>query len=439
MPDTTANSDRETAVSLSADELLGLIENIEQSGVLGRSKVYVELLRYIAEATVAGALPKEMAIAIDVLGKGADFDVSSDSLVRVYIHKLRQKLDSYYANQGQGDVHQLRIPKGQYTLQVIPRQSAAKNENPVSLGLKNTEGLKWLLGLVALLLLGNLIYLFTGSMTGDTNVDPRSNLIDNPVWQPILDDDHPVVLVVGDYYIFAEDRGPGKPGRLIREYDINSPRDLGRLIRRQVAAGETSNYYNLNLTYSPRGSVFALQDILPILTLAGKEVSIRMSSEVTGADFKSQHVIYIGYIGAMRELENLAFAGSNFAVGNSYDQLIQLDTGEIHSSSEFRSAGESGSFNDLGFLSSSPLPDGYQLMIIAGTRDTGLMHMAQMASGGSLKVINEWLSAKVKSEPISFETLYQVQGFDGTNFDAEPIYIGEFSNEELWHNKKLKE
>ena len=37
---------------------------------------------------------------MEVFGKGADFDPSQDSMVRVYAHNLRQKLDHYYATDG---------------------------------------------------------------------------------------------------------------------------------------------------------------------------------------------------------------------------------------------------------------------------------------------------------------------------------------------------
>jgi len=56
------------------------------------------LFDYLAEKSLAGQSPKEIAIAIDVFAKTADFDVSQDAPVRVYIHKLRKALDDFYAS-----------------------------------------------------------------------------------------------------------------------------------------------------------------------------------------------------------------------------------------------------------------------------------------------------------------------------------------------------
>ena len=40
---------------------------------------------------------KAYSIALDVLGRGADFDPSIDSIVRVEVARLRDALDLYYA------------------------------------------------------------------------------------------------------------------------------------------------------------------------------------------------------------------------------------------------------------------------------------------------------------------------------------------------------
>ena len=47
------------------DELHALTERIINSGVLGRSKTYGAILRYLVECSVKGDTPKEAAIAID--------------------------------------------------------------------------------------------------------------------------------------------------------------------------------------------------------------------------------------------------------------------------------------------------------------------------------------------------------------------------------------
>src|ERR1700723_2112331 len=85
------------------------VERIQQSGVLGEARLR-RLFDYLAEKSLAGQSPKEIAIAVDVFGKNSDFDVSQDALVRVYIHKLRKALDEYYASSGNASSSELHIP-----------------------------------------------------------------------------------------------------------------------------------------------------------------------------------------------------------------------------------------------------------------------------------------------------------------------------------------
>src|SRR5690606_2357067 len=77
-------------------ELLALADRIIESGVLGKSKVYSRILRYLVDCTVQGTSAKETSIATDVLERAADFDISRDSIVRVYIYQLRNKLGKYF-------------------------------------------------------------------------------------------------------------------------------------------------------------------------------------------------------------------------------------------------------------------------------------------------------------------------------------------------------
>ena len=83
-----------------------------QSG-LGRSDRLDKLFDYILQRTLLGEAPKEIEIAADVFGKtGAD--VIIDASVRVYAHRLRRKLEDFYAGPGRDEADRLTLPKGEY-------------------------------------------------------------------------------------------------------------------------------------------------------------------------------------------------------------------------------------------------------------------------------------------------------------------------------------
>src|SRR5262249_27347628 len=77
----------------------------------------------------------EYLLAVEVFGKGSDFEPSEDSLVRVQAREVRRRLREYYQNDGKSSQLTLDIPIGHYapvfTAAVPPTPAVARR--PVSL------------------------------------------------------------------------------------------------------------------------------------------------------------------------------------------------------------------------------------------------------------------------------------------------------------------
>jgi len=93
-----------------------------ESGALGRSANLTKVLRYVCEETAAGRGDqiKEYTIAVEALGRRADFDPQTDTIVRVTFHTLRKRLQDIY-DTGEGVSHPVRIviPAGRYAAQFV--------------------------------------------------------------------------------------------------------------------------------------------------------------------------------------------------------------------------------------------------------------------------------------------------------------------------------
>ena len=93
-----------------------LADEVRSSGVLGRSDTVPRLFAYLLQQSREGRVPKELEIAHAVFNKDERFDVATDSIVRVYVHKLRRKLEDHYSRTP--DRPRLVVPKGEYRLVV---------------------------------------------------------------------------------------------------------------------------------------------------------------------------------------------------------------------------------------------------------------------------------------------------------------------------------
>jgi TolB-like protein len=78
-----------------------------------------KLLRFLVEQTVGGQSDrlKEYALATEALGRGSSFDPRTDTIVRAEVSRLRNRLDRYYASEGQADSLVIALSKGSY----VPR------------------------------------------------------------------------------------------------------------------------------------------------------------------------------------------------------------------------------------------------------------------------------------------------------------------------------
>lgn len=90
------------------------------------------ILRYLAERHFQGCdeAVKAYSIALDVLGRGANFDASSDPIVRIEMSRLRSSLSQYYEAFGEVYGISISLPIGRY-LAVFTRNSRADRTDGV--------------------------------------------------------------------------------------------------------------------------------------------------------------------------------------------------------------------------------------------------------------------------------------------------------------------
>ncbi len=105
-------------------------------------------------------------------------------------------------------------------------------------------------------------------------------------------------------------------------------------------------------------------------------------------------------------MQDMAFAGSRYAFGGSYDELLDRDTGEAWVSEAGEPHRDAERYRDYAYLSTFAGPAGNAHLVIAGTRDTGLMQAAEIAADPGRLV---QLGAQAPA-PRGWEALYRGAG-----------------------------
>lgn len=406
---------------------------IEASGVLGRSRSYAKLLGYLVACSLEGRTPKELEIAVEVFGRDASFDPSQDSMVRVYAHNLRQKIQQFYSDAGRDEARQITLPKGEYRVSLAqPSTDADEAAPPPQRGWSRPK-----LAAVAVLLLsvGFLLGVALRAVESDPPTSKYAAVAASPIWKPLLDDDLPIMVVVGDYYIFGELDSKGHVARLVREFSINSSKDLDDFLMYKPEL--QSKYVDLDLTYLASSTAFALRDLLRVLYTSDKPVRMASMSELNVSDLKSNHIVYVGYISGLDKLLDFVFAGSSLSVGNTYDELVDKKTGNTYTS-EAGWPVDYRNYRDYGLFSTFPGPANNQFVIIAGTRDAGLMQSAQAVTDPKdIKAAEKAMPEGAAGNPPAFELLYEVMGFNRSNLDARIVHSAALDAGKIWGGRPL--
>lgn len=104
------------------------VEALLASGIFQRAPNLEHVLTYVCSKYFDGAANeiKEYNIAVEALGRPAEFDQKRDSIVRVEAHRLRKRLREYYENEGAGRTIQIEIPPGQYAPRFIHKETSVQ-------------------------------------------------------------------------------------------------------------------------------------------------------------------------------------------------------------------------------------------------------------------------------------------------------------------------
>lgn len=355
---------------------------------LGQAPTLERLLRFLLTRSLEGHAPKEAEIAEAVWGR-LPRSRDEDASVRVYIHRLRQRLDAFYAGPGREQAWRLVLPKGRYLLEVekicgdkhcnvagtMPDEVLGEGHAGQAVYKRRLWRRVKLASVVLCAAMG-------GWVVGEWHRDPGQIEVAqaSALWQPLLDGEHRVVLVLGDYYIFGERDDQGNISRLIREFDVNSAGDLDDL--KTMNAARARHYTDLDLAYLPVGVGAALRSVAPVLR-AGRAgaavVQVVTSSHLSVQAVQNTSLVYLGYLSGLGILRSPLFDQSRFAIGSSFDEIIDRTTGRHYLASSHLKASDMPG-EDYALVSSFKGVTGNRIIIIAGTRDAALMQAAEFVT-----------------------------------------------------------
>ncbi len=419
-----------------APEILAEVARVRASGVLAAGGRLSELFEFLVARSADETPPKEAEIAISVFGKrdpGASHD---DPVARVYIHRLRKRLDDFYQRNGVTGSVRLQIPRGEYRIAGAPPEeppAAAATDEPVTPAVKTARLRKaaallrqrWPVAaaaLACLLLLGNIAaWVAVSGQRGDAAPAAASS----PLWKTVSTSERPLLMVVGDYYMFGEYEDRLFLKRLIRDFSINSKDDL--VERHLTDPKGFDRYGDVALQYLPTSTAFALADIMPLVG-GQRQVQVMMASELTPDRLKANDIIFVGLFSGLGKLREPVFGRSRFGFGESYDQLIDRQSGRTYTSEAFLAAPSDTMYRDYGFFATFAGPSGNRIMVLSGSRDTALTGVAEtLTQPGKLEALRAETGGLA-----DMEVLFEVKGQKHVNLETDVLAFAAIDSRAVW-------
>jgi len=394
-----------------------------------RSDTMLRLFDYLLERSSDGRSAKELEIAHAVFARAGADDHGQDSTVRVYVYKLRKKLDELYRGR---PGPRLAIPKGEYRLTLVEAAGAGEEGRPAAArrwtGLWTNKRFWWTTAAILVANVAVLALVGAGFRAGTFPEAARAFL-----WQPFMQDSRPTLVVAGDYYLVGQAADNREVSQLVREFSINSREDLELYLMNNP--DDVGRYVDVDLFYVPTSTAFALQNLVPFMQAIERNKAspsaLITSSKLTPELLRKSNIVYVGFLSSLRILREPLFQASGFSVGTSYDELVDRSTGRRYFADLALFEGKQSPQEDYGYIAAMPGPAGNHVLVIAGTRDAAVMQMAELVSDAKQL---DALHRRVGDD--SFEALYRVRSIENMNLDSSLVIARRLNTKGIWDSGK---
>jgi len=422
------------------------------SDLMEKSEASQKLLRYLAERALRGETPKETEIAIDVFGRDASFNSAEESLVRVAVRALRRRLSDYYTGPGRHDELLFDIPKGGYRLvyaapevssPVVAPASASSLEGPPPVAaqssdlepapplsppraaLLGTAVRKWAIAATALLMVSIAVNAWFWLNRTTPQIDPAAiEIARSPLWSGIVDSDRPLMLVLGDGFMYTHvDPVTGRV-QLVRDRAINSSEELRVFLAENpsLAPGRGQRYTSM----IQKSTAVGMASVLRLVSHPGREIEVRARDDLQVDDLQRYDIVYIGPLSRLGPLAGHYELQSRYRYESKTAGIRDIVTGKA-----FVPDGDlTVKHTEYALAARFIGPGGHRVVVLTpGGRNSGMLLTVRMfTSAQGLQELEKRLLAFHNPLPDSFEALLSVTSFGQTDVAAEVLDVHAMPN-----------
>ncbi len=252
------------------------LERILENRHFSHSRRFPAFLRFVVQKTLAGStdLLKERTLGVEIFGRTADYDTSSDPIVRVTAAEIRKRIAQYYQEPGHEAELRISVDAGSYVPQfhwpvavaepVLEAAQPVVEESAMTLPVESSRGRGRLRAVLA-------ASIVLAVVTAGSLLAWRSEHL-SPIdffWGPVISSADPAVFCIVEQRLFS--------GVAV---DANDP-------SRQIE--NKTDMYSVNLD-----DAAAIVRIGGVLRGGGKKYTLHASESTTLSDIRNGPTIFVG-------------------------------------------------------------------------------------------------------------------------------------------------
>lgn len=376
------------------------LKTITENRLFNKSPRLINLITFLVEESLKGTHLKEDIIGIEVFD--ADYSSSkNDGLVRVYMHKLRKKLDTYYAEDGKNAPILFVLEKGSYKVK-FTKPSDVRIKTPKD---NRTSSVKNPYSLKKLLLFIIPLILITGIIAHSLNGKDKLYL-----WDSFMSKNASNFCVLADQVVVQ--RKCGNIGELHTIAGVNSTEDF-------VAHIEKNNIDSLQkpgYTFYTKAIPHSIYKLANWFFKHDSEFATLAESEFKYAQSKRNNIIYVGQQKTM-SISKEIFLRNSKIFETERDYFIATKDGN---KKEYRPKYKNDIQSEYAMVSFMQLNNGNNALYFVSDNDIGTMALVNNFT--NVDYLKSFYK-KLPSEASYFNALFKVEGVERTDATCELVEL----------------
>ncbi len=345
------------------------VDRVVASKTFESSEVHRRLLHYLCDKSLSGEADrlKEYTIGLEAFGKPESYDPNRDSIVRLQVGRLRQKLAVYYQSEASGDPFLVTVPKGAFKLNFEPNAA-----EPIPA--RRAVPPKWMAAALAAAVVWGAVatVLAVRARQQLAPVADRWSPELAALWQPFLDSKRPLLVCLGTpLFVRFPNQGFVRDPRTNDWQEVDRSERIAAL-RKGFGNMEMQPLYN----FTGAGEASAAFQIARLLTTRRADAQVTRSSILSWQQVADSDVVFLGPPKFNLQLQ---------AVAMNYDLVVEGDgirnlkpqPGEPQFLEDHFLATRSNEGETHALITRAPGPSGAgELLIVAGNGSADTMAAA---------------------------------------------------------------